>query len=95
MDIMMDKVNRNRMPEDGLSWLIEYACRLLHSYPSFTPEYVWNELPMIQGWVYVAWAIENNGWLGFCGVKRNGAGFIKQYADALYKQAKDAMTEGK
>lgn len=93
MERLISKVNKSRTPEDGISWLMDYVCRLLKCYPSFTPDYVWNELPMIQGWCYVAWAVENDGWLGFCGVKRSGAGYIKQYADELYAIAKESWSK--
>lgn len=54
----------------------------------WSEDYVLYELPMIRGWVYYAYAMENSGWLNFAGVKRQGAGYIKQQTETLMEQAK-------
>ena len=33
---------------------------------------------MAEGWCYYAWAVENDGWLSFSGVRRDGDGYIGQ-----------------
>lgn len=55
----------------------------MKSYPSFTYQFVMDELPMDQGWAFYNWAIENDGWLQFGGLKRGGKGYIAQQADRL------------
>lgn len=42
---------------------------------------------MDQGWAFYAWVIENDGWMQFGGVKRQGDGYIQQEVKRLLKQA--------
>ncbi|MDE2097607.1 MAG: hypothetical protein KGL39_10200 [Patescibacteria group bacterium] len=83
----MNKVNRNRTPSDGLGWLWDYTTRLVATYPSFTRDFVLYELPMIEGFAWLAAAIEMNGWLGFCGIKRSGKGYVGIESERLYQEA--------
>ncbi len=41
-------------------------------------EYVMNDLPMDQGFAYISWLLENDGWLQFSGLKRKGDGYVKR-----------------
>jgi hypothetical protein len=50
-------------------------------------DYVLDRLPMDQGWAFYAWAIENDGWLQFSGVKRDGDGYVMQGARELVGEA--------
>lgn len=43
---------------------------------------------MEEGWVYVAWAIENDGWKQFNSVKRGSRGYLGQEIDRLLALAK-------
>jgi len=68
--------------------LIDYECRLLKTYPSFTRDWIEFDLPMDMGWIYYAWSLENDGWLQFSGVKRDSLGFIAQEVERLLSDAK-------
>ena len=81
-------VNRPKAQEDGLSWLIDYIGRLLRTFPSFGWQFVWDELPMEQGWAMYAWSMENDGWLQFAGMKRATSGYIAREVDKLIAEAK-------
>lgn len=63
--------------------------RLMAHY-KWTFDYVYYELPMVQGWVWYAFAMETDGWLNFGGVKRGSDGYIKQEKDILMQQARKA-----
>ncbi len=65
--------------------------RLLKTYHQFSLEYIENELPMSFGWALVNYAIENDGFLQFCGITRIGEGYIKQEITKL----KDEYYESK
>jgi hypothetical protein len=56
---------------------------LLRGFPSFTRDWIEFDLPMDEGWVYIAWLTENDGWLQFSGVKRDSPGFIAQEAERI------------
>jgi hypothetical protein len=58
---------------------------LLKSYPSFTRYYVERELPMDEGWAFYNWAVENDGFLRFAGIDRDGDGYIAQAAKRFLK----------
>jgi hypothetical protein len=66
---------------------------LLRYYQQFTKDYVENELPMIQGWAFLADAMENDGWLNFCGLTRVGDGYVKQETRKLIDQVKHLWGE--
>lgn len=63
-----------------------YVGRLMAHY-KWTFDYVAFELPMIQGWVWYAFAMETDGWLNFSGVRRDGDGFVRQQ---IKQQANDS-----
>ena len=42
---------------------------------------------MIQGWVFLADAIEKDGWNSLAGISRTGRGYVAQEIDHLVKQA--------
>jgi len=48
--------------------------------------YVMDELPMYEGWAFVAWSMENDGWLKFCNVARKSPGYVKQAINKMMKQ---------
>lgn len=58
-------------------------------------EYIENDLPMGFGWALVNYAIENDGWMQFCGLKRVGKGYIAQEVEELKKQYYDAKKKDK
>jgi hypothetical protein len=47
------------------------------------------------GWALVNYAIENDGWMQFCGLKRVGKGYIAQEVEELKKQYYDAKKKDK
>lgn len=50
-------------------------------------DYILHDLPMIQGWAFLAAATEQDAWLQFAGIKRTSKGYIKQEIDKLVAQA--------
>lgn len=48
-----------------------------------------DDLPMDQGWAFIAYSVQNDGWLQFNGVKRASDGYIKQEIERLIKVARD------
>ena len=56
-------------------------------YPQFSKEFVENELWLMQGFAYLADAIEHDGWLNFVGVTRVGKGYIAMEIEDLMSQA--------
>jgi hypothetical protein len=61
---------------------------LLKYYSGFTRKEVWEEIPMDEGYAYLAAAILNDGWLQFGGIKIDGKGYVGQEAEKLIKIAK-------
>lgn len=53
--------------------------------------FILDELPMNQGWALYSWCLENDGWLQFGGMKREGKGYIGQGTEPLIRQAKEAF----
>lgn len=89
MENLLARVNKPKAPDEGLGFLLDYVCRLARSFPSFTLDFIWDELPMNQGWAYVAWATENDAMNQFGGVKALSPTYMRQESDKLIKQAKD------
>jgi hypothetical protein len=56
---------------------------LLKTYPSLTRHHIDRELPMDEGWCLYAWALENDGWLQFAGIKRSSKGYIAQETERI------------
>lgn len=50
------------------------------------------ELPLARGFAYMAWAIENDGWMQLSGVSRASPGYIRQEVKRLMDMIK---TDGK
>lgn len=71
---------------DGLGWLMDYVCRLWKTFPSLTREAIFWELPMVQGWAYFGWAIENDGWMAFSGLTRQGSGYVGEEVKRILEQ---------
>lgn len=44
-------------------------------------------MPMVEGWSFIAAAIESDGWLQFSQVERKGDGFVAQEIARLMKEA--------
>ena len=82
----MARVNRPKMDADGLGWLVDYVARLVHWYPSFTRDFVMDELPMAEGWIWFSAAYLDDPMHKFSGVKLKG-GYIAQERDELVKIA--------
>jgi hypothetical protein len=76
---------------DGSGWYLEYVGRLMKTYTQFSLEYIENELPMAFGWALVGYAIENDGFYQFCGIKRIGNGYVKQEVEKLKEQYYDSI----
>ena len=95
MDSLLRQINRPKAPDEGLGWLLEYVCRLLKTYPSFNREFVWDELPMIEGWAYFSWAYENDAMNQLGGVSRTSPSYIKQESEKLISQALAAWAKEK
>lgn len=83
----MEAVNKPKVPTDGDGWLVEYVCLLLKTFFNGRHEYVWDELPMVEGWVYFRWAMNNDPLTRMFGGERNKRGFVKQEYDKLMKHA--------
>ena len=83
----MQQVNsKPKLASDGHSWLINYVCTLLAAFGQFSEEYVWDGLPMSQGWVYFVWASDNDPVSKICGGQK-GSRYIRQEIDNLIEQA--------
>jgi hypothetical protein len=52
--------------------------------------FILDELPMDQGWAFISWTVENDGWLQFSGIAREGKGYVGQQADIRVKEALEA-----
>ena len=92
MDDLVQRVNANRAPEDGIGWLLDYVCRLLKTYHSFTLEFVWDELAMDEGWCYWNFAYQDDPMHKFSGVKA-AKNYMRQEVDKLVEEAKRAWQE--
>ena len=57
---------------DGLGWWLDYVARLCSRFPWSLNE-VLDELPMSEGFAFLAWSVENNG---VAPVKRVGKGYL-------------------
>ena len=82
----IQNVNRPKAPSGGLGWWLDYVCRLIHFYPSFTLSFVLDELAMDEGWAYYVHAVENGNAaiLGAAfGAKMEGPNYIAQEVDRL------------
>jgi hypothetical protein len=86
---LAQSVNKQRAAQDGLGWWIDYVCRLVKCYPSFTKRYVTNRLPMVEGWAWYAFAFIDDPISRFEQVKPTN-GFIKQESEKLIEQAHKA-----
>ena len=49
-------------------------------------DYITYELDMSLGWALISWALENDGWLQFAGLKRSSKGYIAMEVDKLEKE---------
>lgn len=84
----MAATNQRKAPEDSNGWLLEYACRLILSgSQQFSEEYVWDVLPMVKGWCYYNWLIENDPMNRFGGVRRTSKGYCGLEAEKLIEEA--------
>jgi hypothetical protein len=91
---LIRRINRPKAEGDGIGFLLEYVGRLLHYYPSFTRQFVWDELPMVEGWAYFAFAYLDDPAHKFAGVKCNG-GYVKQESERLIALAKEYWSKQK
>lgn len=65
-----------------------YLGQLLKFYDQFTLEYVWDELPMDEGYCWLAVAIENDGWSQFSGLRPEGKTYLEVAVDKLMDEAR-------
>ena len=70
-----------------MGWWWDYVTRLVKTYPSFTRDFVMDELCMAEGWAWYAAAMELDGWLSFCGIQRVSDGYIRQQVNLLIEEA--------
>ena len=90
MDDVIRRINaRPSINLSGPGWWWEYVTRLVQFYPSFTREFVLDELAMLEGWLWYSQAIDMNGWLAFNGYHVISDGYVKQQADLLVRVAHD------
>jgi hypothetical protein len=82
----MEAVNKPKPSATGDGWLLEYAALLLKTFFNGRPEYVWDELPMIEGWAYYQWAVNNDPLVKIFG-ERNSKGFVAQQVERLVDEA--------
>ena len=82
----MQGARRQKSTSDGIGWLADYVTTLVHWYPSFTREFVSDELPMEEGWIWYSAAVLGDPMNKFGGIKPSG-GFVKQEADKLIEIA--------
>lgn len=85
----MSRVNKAKADDEGIGFLLEYVARLLHWYPSFTRTFVWDELPLVEGWAYYTAAYLDDPMHKFGGMRPKGS-YIKQESEKLIKEAHDA-----
>lgn len=48
---------------------------------------------MDEGWAFYSWAIENDGWMQFQGIKRDGSGYVAQRIERLMAEYQNAKTQ--
>jgi hypothetical protein len=61
---------------------------LLKYYSQFSLDFVWDELPMGEGYAYLTVAIGLDGWAQFSGLKPEGETYLEQETNQLMEQAK-------
>lgn len=66
-----------------------YVGQLLKFYTQFSREYVWDEMPMDEGYCWLAVAIQNDGWSQFSGLKPDGKTYLESAVDKLMEQARE------
>lgn len=91
---LSERLNKKRSSSGGLGWLTDYVCRLVKVYPTFTREFVWDELPMIEGWIWHSFAFSDDPAHKFAGISAEH-GYVYAETQKLIKQAKDAWAENK
>ena len=70
-----------------MSWWFEYLAKLVKTYPTFTREYVLDELAMEEGWSWFAFAFLDDPMNRFGGAKIIGKGYIAQEVEWLVDEA--------
>ncbi len=59
----------------------------MRTFSGFSPEFVWDGLPMIQGMAFYSWAMENDAMNQFGGITRVSPGYVKQESQKLVEEA--------
>jgi hypothetical protein len=90
---LMAATNRRQLPEDSNGWFGDYLCRLVKTYPSFTRQVVMDELPMIEGWMYYGFAIEDDAMNRFEGLRRIGKGYVGLEEQVLIDKANEVWSK--
>lgn len=67
-----------------------YVGSLLKYYHQFSLEFVWDELPMDEGYAYIAVAMQLDSWNQFNGLKPDGKTYLESAIDDLMKVARKA-----
>jgi len=57
--------------------LLDYVCRYRKYYPGDGWDYIWFDLPMAQGYCYIAGAMSMDGWLQFSGIGIADGGYVR------------------
>ena len=87
MDDLVQRLNTNRAPEDGIGWWVDYCGRLLKTYSQFSMTFIMDELPMDEGWVWWNFAYQDDPMHKFSGMKAV-RGYIAEEAEKLVAEAK-------
>lgn len=67
-----------------------YVGQLLKYYSQFSLDFIWDALPMAEGYAYLAVATQLDGWSQFNGIKVEGKSYLEKAVDDLMIQAKKA-----
>ena len=73
---------------------MEYVGRLLHYYPSFTLDFIWNELDMAHGWAYYNFAFLDDPMHKFSGITPKNS-YQRQESEKLIEEAKEFWNKQK
>lgn len=87
---------KQETPAEGDGWLLDYVCTLWRAFPQMSMDFVWYELPMMEGWAYFRWALRNDTLARLFGGEGLGAGFLAQERERLVAEAveKDERWKG-
>jgi hypothetical protein len=86
LDALIKNTNKQYVSKEGDGWLLEYVCELVQRF--HVPfDFVWDDLPMVQGWAYYQWAINNDPVGKIFGREKTGLSYVRQEVDKLINEA--------